>query len=516
MQSWPIIDRDLRIAARRISTYKHRLLTGGTAAGLVVFFSMFGPFFSARSGHYLFQVASWFGFLICILEGLRETVDSVAQERREGTLGLLFLTDLRGYDIILGKLSAASVKSFSTLLAMLPAFALPIWMGGVTMGEFWRVAASFAAILILSMTVGLFASAMSQSSFQAIINSLLLLSFGMLLPAANILLTGPIPAWSAGPFGMFYFAPDLRFSTASTTYWHATICSAIVCGVLFLASAKWVEELIAGDDVGAKNWFSKFWKPTRGYTDAWAPISLSTDPAVWLAEHALPGRRVLWALITGAGIVCFLVGYASGRKALLILVCLQLFFAFLLKIWIAALSLQPMNMAKRSGALELILCTPLRPQQLVSAHVEALRGYFIAPGLVASFGLIAVGVAGNTLVLSSDRTFEMGLAVISGTMCFVSFLLDLNALAYVGLWHGLSEVHVPQAVTKVVFRVLILPWFCLLIPCIGFIGLLIIPLLWMSWGRTKLAQRFEIEAVRQVSHDAANAGWFGSFKKNEV
>ena len=50
--------------------------------------------------------------LYCLASGRRSTADCLSEEKREGTLGLLFLTDLTGYDVVLGKLSATSVNAF--------------------------------------------------------------------------------------------------------------------------------------------------------------------------------------------------------------------------------------------------------------------------------------------------------------------------------------------------------------------------------------------------------------------
>ena len=83
-----------------------------------------------------------FGILalgFCLLAGIFLTADCLSEEKRDGTLGLLFLTDLRGYDVVLGKLIATSVHAVYGLLAIFPVLALPLLMGGVTGGEFWRV-----------------------------------------------------------------------------------------------------------------------------------------------------------------------------------------------------------------------------------------------------------------------------------------------------------------------------------------------------------------------------------------
>ena len=64
----------------------------------------------------------------------------MSEEKREGTLGLLFLTDLRGFDVVLGKLVACSLRGAYGLVAALPVIGLALLMGGVTGFELWRLA----------------------------------------------------------------------------------------------------------------------------------------------------------------------------------------------------------------------------------------------------------------------------------------------------------------------------------------------------------------------------------------
>ena len=77
-----------------------------------------------NAGRTAFVALSWLGLFYCI--GLsRNTMDCISEEKREGTLGLLFLTDLKGYDVALGKLCANSVRSFYALLATVPVVVTP-------------------------------------------------------------------------------------------------------------------------------------------------------------------------------------------------------------------------------------------------------------------------------------------------------------------------------------------------------------------------------------------------------
>src|SRR6478736_1034059 len=137
----PIVDRELRLAARRPGTYWMRFWAAFVFAAICL-----GMLIATRRsqspaalGKMMFTVLTWSTFACCLMAGIRFTADSLSEEKREGTLGLLFLTNLRGYDVILGKLIGTSVRSVNGLLAIFPILGLPLLMGGVTRGEFWRV-----------------------------------------------------------------------------------------------------------------------------------------------------------------------------------------------------------------------------------------------------------------------------------------------------------------------------------------------------------------------------------------
>src|SRR6185503_229455 len=127
-----------------------------------------------------------FGF--CALAGVFLTADCLSAEKREGTLGLLFLTDLKSHDIVLGKLAATSVHSLYGLLAIFPVMALPLLLGGVTGAEFGRVLLVLLTTLFLSLGLGLFMSTISRAARSAIGGTFLFM----------LLLAGMFPAvWLA-------------------------------------------------------------------------------------------------------------------------------------------------------------------------------------------------------------------------------------------------------------------------------------------------------------------------------
>src|SRR5437667_3735099 len=130
----PVVGRELRVASRRRATYASRvtaalisILIGGY---IMIALPKFLP--SVRVGAEFFRVLSWFAWVYALISGARATADAISSEKRQGTLGLLFLTDLKGYDVLLGKLAASSLETLYGLIGIIPVLAIPLLMGGVT------------------------------------------------------------------------------------------------------------------------------------------------------------------------------------------------------------------------------------------------------------------------------------------------------------------------------------------------------------------------------------------------
>src|SRR5262245_12909376 len=118
----PIVERELRVAARRRATFRTRVWAAMAAiavAGWKCLDFRFQGASSASQGASLFYTLSGLAFAYCLAIGARVTSDCLSEEKREGTLGLLFLTDLKGLDVVLGKLVASSLNSFYGLTAVL-------------------------------------------------------------------------------------------------------------------------------------------------------------------------------------------------------------------------------------------------------------------------------------------------------------------------------------------------------------------------------------------------------------
>ena len=133
MRLFPVVGRELKVASRQRSLYVGRPVFATVSiviTGLFMFFMQTAA--PSTMGMGLFYTLSSFTFFYCALSGIWLTSDCISEEKREGTLGLLFLTDLKGYDVVFGKLAATSLKSVSGLLAVMPVLAIPLLLGSVS------------------------------------------------------------------------------------------------------------------------------------------------------------------------------------------------------------------------------------------------------------------------------------------------------------------------------------------------------------------------------------------------
>jgi hypothetical protein len=313
--------------------------------------------------------------------------------------------------------------------------------------------------------------------------------------------------WLGGPVEMFLCVPDSTFSADPGIFWRSALVCGALCIVMFIA-ACWLLERCPNLEVKhTESWWQRRLRPRIGRAESWGGGSARTSPAVWLAERTLPGQRVLWILVISGAMICFLVGCFAGRRAVSIILLCEVFFGYLIKLWLAAVAPQSLNASRRSGALELLLCTPMSPPELVRGQVDALYGYFIGPAAVSAIGFTIAGITGIGLAQNQGGISPDPSPLIFGIGWLISFLLDMHALAYMGLWFGLTNARLDRAIAKTVFTVLVLPWITLVVPFVGCLGLIGWPIFWINWASRRLNRRLREETATLFSVEAERSGW---------
>ncbi len=507
----PIVGRELRVRARQKSTYRFRLSGAVIAIAIVGFMFLISAGFSrpGQLGQTTFGTLAWLAFIYCLLEGARATADCLSQEKRAGTLGLLFLTDLRAYDVVLGKLAATSLNSLYALLAVFPPLALPILLGGVTGGEFWRLVLVLINTLFLSLTVGLFVSAVSRDQRKALAATVGLMAAVTLLPHLFqwMLPKSAFPISPLSPACGFLTLDDASYRTLAGHYWwsvamaHALAWAALVMASFVLPRA-WQDK----PALNRPEWHQR-WRSGRWARRVFGPPSsrkwmLSLNPVQWLAGREQVFRADLWLLILaggGAALTACILSGGDEDVALGILLC-AVAFHFALAIMVAVRACYLLPDARDSGALELLLATPLPVPDIVRGYALALRERFFAPvtALVAIEVLLFVVEMG--LLAGKQGRGEpvvFGVLIVGGWL--VTSIMDLYAAGWYGLWMGLNAKAPAAALTRTILFVLVLPLisiFCcaLLWPVVG----LVKNLIFIAYGRDQLMRTFRQVAAKHA------------------
>jgi hypothetical protein len=477
----PIVDRELRVAARRRTTHLVRI---AAAALVILIFGALqltqvfrlGMFFSM--GQTQFFVLKWLGFLFAGSAGVFLTSDALSEEKREGTLGLLFLTDLRGYDVVLGKFISHSIQAFYGLLAAFPVLALTLLTGGVSGGEFWRMMLVFCNTLFLSLAIGLLVSSISRDAMKAVNGTLLIVVVFMGgLPLAD----WAVVSWDPAKFApwLSLASPGYLFVTAApmgrNAYWlqlglQHGLGWTCLAGASLCAPRAWQDKAKGADATGSSMW--RFWRygTPRGRT-ALRQKLLAHDPILWLAlrDRWLP--RMVWTVgWLVVGLISWGIFHSSDWKPLLIIgYYSQTLLALALFLWMASQASRFFVEGGRTGALELILVAPVNPPQIVRGQWLALRRTFLFPALLV-LGLKMVG--GLVMILEMQKTMAgtsagPGFNFVNAQMVnvvagAVNFVGDLVAIAWFGMWMGVTTKKATIAVVKAFAFVIVLPWLALM------------------------------------------------------
>jgi ABC-type transport system involved in multi-copper enzyme maturation permease subunit len=470
----PVAERELRVATRRKSTYRLRIwaalvaLLIGAGSMLLQTVSGLPP---ASLGDTLFTVLTWMGFVTCIASGAFFTSDCLSEEKREGTLGLLFLTDLRGFDIVSGKLMATSLRAFSALLAMFPVLAITLLMGSVGGGQFVRAALSLLAALMCSLAAGMFVSAISKDSQKALWGTVTILLFWLFAGPLFGLGLQRTSGWQG--LGLLALtSPGYAFTASRSEqigFWASL--GVVACLALLLLGVTSFLIRRTWQDRPPQRFKTKF-QPSRKSAEArriHRSRFLDRNPVMWLVLKersldlapwglALAAVAAFGAMLTYAPSVMWMAW--NSICGVLVLV---------LYVWTAAQAPRMLIEARRSGLLDLVLSSPLTVREIVRGHWLALARLLGWPALL----LVLAQVAGTTLAYqqfwipmyqqsgqgtgSVSMPVTVALSASLAVLAGLATMANLMAMCWFGMWMGLTSKSTLQAALKVLVFVQLVP-----------------------------------------------------------
>jgi ABC-type transport system involved in multi-copper enzyme maturation permease subunit len=329
------------------------------------------------------------GYLV--LQTPQLTAGVIAEERRQQTLGLLFLSGLSAWEVFASKLFSAAVVAFSDLLALFPMLAIPFLIGGVSFNLFLATICVLPNILLFVLAVCLLASVLTRDDGTALIVAAVLLfllcGVGPLVYLAQSRFSpGAIPssAWLllSPAYGPYLVWRGLGATPVSEFWrnWGMTLAWSGLCLGTAAATLNslWRER---EDEFGSVGWRSRWqeWlhgnvRGRRQLASTWLPV----NPFVWLAARDRQPATMAWLVvggIAGGWLVCWAAWphrWPSVPNFFLTATLLNLALRWLIY-YTAARSL---GEARRDGTYELLLTTPLSPSDIVSGQFEALGLHF--------------------------------------------------------------------------------------------------------------------------------------------
>lgn len=464
MNFLPVITRELQVQARQWPTYWVRVFVGLIGILLCLVQMEMGSQLGdiAQSGRIVFQGLVVLGFVICCL-GCLVTADSISWERRENTLGLLFLTSVSGGDILLGKLVSRGLVMACALTALFPILMVPVLAGGVAGWEAVRIGLMMVDTLLLSLVAGLFASARHVQWHKALRASVGIMVMFLVLPVvAQAMFPFPAVGLLSPLYGVtFAKQPGLEF-------WVSLVLVQITVWILYGRAVRRIQLTLRdeGNEAGGAiqverpGWAPKIVGRIR-------PLLRVGEPVGWLLSRQRGIHAMIWF-----GVVCsvlvqvfrLVLPYSggAGRVAWTViwpLSSLGIAVSGVLFAWVASRFLIE---SRRTGELETLITTPVGAKTLIQDQWLYLRRMFRVPLVVmlmpSLFQLVVM------ISLQSKNSFIMSSInwqvtyLISMVFWVANIALSLAALCWAGMWFGLKARTQTTAIFQTLAWVKVLPF----------------------------------------------------------
>jgi len=457
MNLLPIVERELRLASQKSGTYWTRVwigLLGILVLGSAIMTARFAPrgMFGLAA---VFSFIRFFGVIYCLVTGVRLTSDCISQEKRDGTLGFLFLTDLRGYDVILGKLIAKGILPTYTMMAIVPLVWLVSLMGGVTGGELFYTVIALGNALFFSLAVGITVSTFfrDRRRCELVASATVFLLFFVVFPLVDhliyALMTSTAGTWVVGASPVNFLTSRVNaVANPTASGLSGNLAGLVSNGVVHLTSwcliaiaswwapRCWQEKPPAGARLSIKQRWAQWCYGAPRARAVRRTAALDVNPFFWRATRNRLRPLVPWVFIIftfGIPAAILLSTGFSPPGFYVFLVFTLVFWYLAPKIWIAREATRTLSSERAEGTLEMVLSTPLSIHEIIRGQWMGLRRCYMVAVIfpvVMSLTLIVM----INFVPSARWLRDIPYAttfLISGT---IMFLTDCVALGWVGMW----------------------------------------------------------------------------------
>jgi ABC-type transport system involved in cytochrome c biogenesis permease component len=366
------------------------------------------------------------GLTLAVGPALQISVGLFAEERRQQTLELLYLTGMGSAELFVGKLLSGVLLSSSEFMALGPLLALPFLSGGVSFDLFIATLACLPTVFVTVLAIGALSSALCRQEGSAFVVSAVLIGLLCLaLPLPynlGLWLNGNVPfdkTWlslspALGPWIVAHNFIGFRVSdfwlSTAIAWGLSTACLALAAATLKRNWRRDLQGMTHG--VWRSRWEAFVLGSARG--PELRRNVLARNSYQWLAQHDRRPVVQAWAFITAVCLfwllgLCMWPGVWPSPLSFYTLAMVLLFGRDMFQSYAAA---RRMSVDRRDGTLELLLTTPLSPQEMLSGQIAALD---------QQFRTVKRGLCGLMLMM-----------VLAGFLC--RSFTGLGIVSYLAVW----------------------------------------------------------------------------------
>jgi ABC-type transport system involved in multi-copper enzyme maturation permease subunit len=422
---------------------------------------------TARFGRLIFQIYCFVALVLVVFFAALSAAGAVAREKDRRTFVLLLLTDLRDYQLVLGKMLGSLLPIALLLVGLFPILAMLLCLGGMQpsqVAQSWLVLAATAfAAGSLGAFVALWRDKTYQSLAFAVLGIVLFLCLTRLIAALGAKLLSNVD-WSAV---LAWIDPiTALFSVLEQTPEQTTVFPAAMIFVAVMSSIGVVLNAVAIVML-------RVWNPGReviqqretkedaetdeatrakAHAAAGAVREVWNNPILWREIRTRAyGRRaflikLLYAVVLGLIIYPALTSFGQQRIPFQAAYGL-LPVAFLSFLLITAQAVTAITAERDIGALDLLLVTDLSPREFIFGKLLGITWNakeFILPPLILACVYAGFGWLASAPESAPERSTAMNAeslaAVLTGIFLLLAFVLIFGMFIALRVAHSRDAI----------------------------------------------------------------------------
>jgi ABC-type Na+ efflux pump permease subunit len=419
----PIFSRELVTVPRRTGHYGGRAAVVGLLGilGITTWQATIGFTRDATLGEtaafglLLFQIVAFVQLLLTLFFAALSAASAVSQEKDRRTFILLLVTDMRDYEIVLGKLLGALLPILVQLLVTAPVLAMLLLLGGIDPEQVVQAVLVLVAAAAASGSLGGLVALWRERTFQALALSVLFLVLYVCLTqvvgAAGPLLArgvnwATVQAW-LDPFAAMRTVlepPAGGWGTLAPSYGFALVMllwCVVLNGVGIWKLRRWNpsgEPIMQRETPGAveADESVEVEKRAKAHAAPGTAREVWANPILWREIRTLAyGRRPLLVKVAFGVVLALVLYFAAselnrpgGRPAFAAAYGLVPV-AILSLLLVSAQAVTSITSERDGGALDVLLVTDVSPTEFIFGKLLGVlyntKEYLIPPLLVAIY-----------------------------------------------------------------------------------------------------------------------------------